>query len=121
MSAFGGSRQSAIAPPPPLWGRVGVGGLAALSDLAFGRTAGKAWRDPPSLALPHKGGGNPIPPKPACCERTAFARVVQPETASRTQSPYRPIVLALASSHHQVPGAPTPSFGCRSGRAKASQ
>ena len=33
----------------------------------------------------------------------------------------RTIALAFAASHHHVPGAPTPSFGWRSGREKASQ
>ena len=36
-------------------------------------------------------------------------------------SRHSPMDFAFASSHHQVPGAPTPSLGCRSGRAKASQ
>src|SRR5208337_3065108 len=50
----GKDRPPALAPPLPLCGRVGVGGRAALSDLAFsGPRAGEAWRDPPPK-LPHK-------------------------------------------------------------------
>ncbi len=33
---------------PPLWGRGGEGGT----------TSAGAWGSPPSLTLPHKGGGN---------------------------------------------------------------
>src|SRR3984957_3150995 len=45
IAAFAARRS---APSPPLWGRVGVGGIH--DD--------RAYRLPPSLTLPHKGGGN---------------------------------------------------------------
>src|SRR5689334_7853723 len=38
-------------PPPPLWGRAGVGGSSA-SDISSG--------SPPSPTLPHKGGGRVV-------------------------------------------------------------
>ncbi|HWE18048.1 MAG TPA: hypothetical protein VG758_12840 [Hyphomicrobiaceae bacterium] len=44
------SKVGAIAPPPPLWGRDRVGGIAELQTSAF----------PPPLTPPHKGEGNPV-------------------------------------------------------------
>ena len=61
------------------WG----GGRTDLSDLAFWEDSWQSLARPSSLALPHKGGGNPLPHKPARGERTAFARAVQPETVWR--------------------------------------
>src|SRR5580658_5405905 len=59
------------APPPPIarrktgllpdalwWGRAGVGGRAALSNWPFESNSRKGMARPPSLTLPHKGGGN---------------------------------------------------------------
>jgi uncharacterized membrane protein len=46
-------------PPPPLWGRVREGGRASLAEKRIAhRTEGAAR--PPSLTLPHKGGGNRV-------------------------------------------------------------
>ena len=50
--------MSALQRPRPLWGRVGVGGRAALPIWLFGADRWKCMAQPPSLALPHKGGGN---------------------------------------------------------------
>ncbi len=44
-----------------------------------------------------------------------------PVASEPSSGDHKPIALAFASSHHHVPGAPTPSLGWRSGRAKASQ
>ena len=57
----------------------------------------------------------PLADHDASAQPTADCRL---PTAS---SPHKPIALAFPSSHHQVPGAPTPSLGWRSGREKAFQ
>ena len=51
-------------------------------------------------------------------EHASSAGLRRAERPALRQSP---MVLAFASSHHQVPGAPVPSLGWRSGREKASQ
>jgi hypothetical protein len=43
--------------PPPLWGRVGVGGRTGLSEKGIAPHSDDAARPPP-LTPPHKGGGN---------------------------------------------------------------
>ena len=59
-----GNRQPPLVPPPPLWGREGVGGRAdrptPSRPAGVGRSArnGRRRRDPPPN-LPHKGGGAP--------------------------------------------------------------
>jgi tRNA modification GTPase len=56
-----GNRQPPLAPPPPLWGRDGVGGRAGRGTRGIADTAARnrnPRRDPPP-GLPHKGGGGP--------------------------------------------------------------
>jgi tRNA modification GTPase len=53
QSTLAENQQMPLAPPPPLWGRDGVGGRADHADKA--RSGGRR-RDPPP-GLPHKGGG----------------------------------------------------------------
>ncbi len=45
-----------LAPPPPLWGREGVGGRADRGTSSVRAKNGKRRRDPPP-SFPHKGGG----------------------------------------------------------------
>jgi tRNA modification GTPase len=53
QSTLAENQQMPLAPPPPQWGRDGVGGRADHADKA--RSGGRR-RDPPP-GLPHKGGG----------------------------------------------------------------
>lgn len=51
LAAFPSEVATALSLPPPLWGRGGEGGSHKLRPLP----------EPlPSLALPHKGGGNAV-------------------------------------------------------------
>ena len=50
---------ASLQPPPPLWGREGVGGRANRWRLSFrDPSSGTAAARPPSLILPRKGGGD---------------------------------------------------------------
>src|SRR5262245_66005024 len=57
----GWEKVGATAPPPPLWGRDRVRGIAEHRGVGF----------PPPLAPPHKGEGNPRIP---CFKRIPFIR-----------------------------------------------
>ncbi len=62
-----GRQDKARKSPPPLWGRVRVGGRAGLSASPIAAKAGTRPRSaqPPTPALPHKGGGSSAPhPRP---------------------------------------------------------
>ena len=81
---------------------------------------------PPAALGCSRGGRRPAPLLPMERKWNGGGGPREAWLRGRASSQFRisshsPIAFAFPSSHHQVPGAPTPSLGCRSGRAKASQ
>src|SRR5690606_30259524 len=81
------SAGSAFLLPPPLWGRVGVGGARPP-----GREEAPRGRVPPTPTLPHKGGGREIRPLlnwPTCATPLSPDRLQTAEAGRRERGERR--------------------------------